>query len=246
MAKEPAGRYATAQELADDLRRFLEDRPIRARRPTLLERAAKWARRHTAVVWSAVALLVLAVVGLAAGIVLIDQERRQTERSATGPLGRSRPGAARTTPRIDLAHREIQDDNAGLAESLLVGCPARPPRLGVELCQATGPSRSPHLPRPLSSRGPSASRRLARTVRATVVRGDQPRWHVGRLRDRHALDMAHDTDTGRDPAVGRRDRPRAARLRWPDRDGPGRGDQPRRQAPRRGGRVSTSHRPGAG
>ena len=42
MAKEPADRYATAQELADDLRRFLEDRPIRARRPTLAQRMQKW------------------------------------------------------------------------------------------------------------------------------------------------------------------------------------------------------------
>src|SRR5262249_14935782 len=32
-AKDPAARYATAQELAEDLRNFLEDRPIRARRP---------------------------------------------------------------------------------------------------------------------------------------------------------------------------------------------------------------------
>ena len=32
--RSPTGRYATAQELADDLRRFLEHRPIRARRPT--------------------------------------------------------------------------------------------------------------------------------------------------------------------------------------------------------------------
>ena len=35
MNKEPESRYATAQELADDLRRFLEDKPIRAKRPTV-------------------------------------------------------------------------------------------------------------------------------------------------------------------------------------------------------------------
>src|SRR5262249_10818479 len=33
MAQEPERRYATAQELADDLRRWLDDRPIRARPP---------------------------------------------------------------------------------------------------------------------------------------------------------------------------------------------------------------------
>ena len=48
MAKDPAGRYATAQELADDLGRFLDDRPILARRPGPMERSARWARRHAA------------------------------------------------------------------------------------------------------------------------------------------------------------------------------------------------------
>ncbi len=38
-AKNPAERYATARELADDLKRFLEDRPIRAKRPALVQRA---------------------------------------------------------------------------------------------------------------------------------------------------------------------------------------------------------------
>ena len=42
MAKVPADRYATAADLADDLGRFLDDRPIRARRPSLLNRAGKW------------------------------------------------------------------------------------------------------------------------------------------------------------------------------------------------------------
>jgi tetratricopeptide (TPR) repeat protein len=62
MEKDPAERYATAQELADDLRRFLEDRPIRAKRPTLVQRARKWTRRHRALVGAAaVALLITTV-----------------------------------------------------------------------------------------------------------------------------------------------------------------------------------------
>ena len=59
MAKEPAERYATAKDLADDLRSFLEDRPIRARRPGLLDRAAKLSRRHRSVVTTTVLLLLL-------------------------------------------------------------------------------------------------------------------------------------------------------------------------------------------
>jgi WD40 repeat protein len=66
MSKEPQSRYDTAQELADDLRHFLEHRPIKARRPTLVVRAAKWARRHRALVASAavIAMLAVAVVGI--------------------------------------------------------------------------------------------------------------------------------------------------------------------------------------
>ena len=45
MAKTVADRYATAGELADDLRRLLANEPIRARRPTLLQRASKWCLR---------------------------------------------------------------------------------------------------------------------------------------------------------------------------------------------------------
>src|SRR5438270_167198 len=41
MAKSPEERYAAAQDLADDLQRYLEDKPIRATRPSLGQRAAK-------------------------------------------------------------------------------------------------------------------------------------------------------------------------------------------------------------
>ena len=49
LRKEPHRRYATAQALADDLRRFLAHEPIRARPIGLPERLAKWARHHPAV-----------------------------------------------------------------------------------------------------------------------------------------------------------------------------------------------------
>src|SRR5262249_24570207 len=60
LANNPAERYATAQEVADDLRRFLEHKPIQARRPTLAQRLRKWVRRHRAAVWSAAAALLVA------------------------------------------------------------------------------------------------------------------------------------------------------------------------------------------
>ncbi len=78
LAKNPDERYATAQELADDLRRFLDDQPIRARRPSLLEKAAKWTRRHRAVALSGVAVLLLAVIGLTCSTVLIAREQART------------------------------------------------------------------------------------------------------------------------------------------------------------------------
>jgi len=63
--KAPEDRYASAQELADDLHRFLRDEPIRARRPSVVERVRKWARRHPAVVGSGMlAMFVVLVVSL--------------------------------------------------------------------------------------------------------------------------------------------------------------------------------------
>ncbi|HLJ92572.1 MAG TPA: protein kinase [Gemmataceae bacterium] len=78
MAKRVEDRYATAQELADDLRRFLDQKPIRARRPAPWERAAKWSRRHRAITTAAVAFLLLASIGFAISTLLIAREQRAT------------------------------------------------------------------------------------------------------------------------------------------------------------------------
>jgi serine/threonine protein kinase len=79
IAKEPRDRYATARDLADDLRRFLEDRPIRARRPTAWEHVVKWARRHPSVAASALIVSTLALVGSSLGTALVWQEQGRTK-----------------------------------------------------------------------------------------------------------------------------------------------------------------------
>ena len=64
MATEPRARYASARELGDDLRAFLEDRPIAARRQSSTERFVYWCRRNRALA-SAGAVAIVAVVAAA-------------------------------------------------------------------------------------------------------------------------------------------------------------------------------------
>jgi serine/threonine-protein kinase len=82
IAREPEGRYASARDLADDLQRFLENRPIRAVRPTLWERLTKWCGRHKAVLKAAAVLGTLAAVGLVAATILIWREKEAAKASA--------------------------------------------------------------------------------------------------------------------------------------------------------------------
>jgi serine/threonine protein kinase len=82
IAREPERRYASAQDLADDLQRFLENRPIRAARPTPWERLTGWCGRHKPVLMAAGVLGTLAAVGLIACTVLIWREKEAAKASA--------------------------------------------------------------------------------------------------------------------------------------------------------------------
>src|SRR5262249_11421898 len=46
IAKEPSDRFSTAAELAEELRRFIENRPILSRPVSSVERAWRWCRRN--------------------------------------------------------------------------------------------------------------------------------------------------------------------------------------------------------
>ncbi|HTN75593.1 MAG TPA: serine/threonine-protein kinase, partial [Pirellulaceae bacterium] len=60
LSKNAADRYRTVGEFAADIQRYLDHQPILARRPSLIDRGRKWARRHPAAVVATV--LILAVV----------------------------------------------------------------------------------------------------------------------------------------------------------------------------------------
>src|SRR5262249_248438 len=79
LAKEPQARYASAREFADDLKRCLEDKPIRARRPSSWQHVRKWLVRHQGIVKFAAVVLVLAVLALAIGILLIWQANEEKD-----------------------------------------------------------------------------------------------------------------------------------------------------------------------
>lgn len=66
LRKEPDQRYRTAGDLADDLRRFLEGRPILARRVPWWEQLGKWARRRPAA--AGLVVVTLAATAALAGV----------------------------------------------------------------------------------------------------------------------------------------------------------------------------------
>ena len=117
MGKNPEERYASAQELADDLGRFLEDKPIKAKRPSLRQRTAKWARRHRTVVRAGFVVLALAVVVLAASTWFIFQAKNELQTT----LDRERLNLY--YQRIARAEREWSANDLGRMLQLLEACP---------------------------------------------------------------------------------------------------------------------------
>jgi hypothetical protein len=79
LAKESRRRYPTAEELAKDLRRFLEGKPIEARPVSRLERVGKWAHRNPAVAGLLAAVALVLLGGIAVSTYFAVAEAHQAE-----------------------------------------------------------------------------------------------------------------------------------------------------------------------
>lgn len=82
LEKEPHRRYSNGSELAADIRRFLSDRPIQARRPSKAYRARKFVRRNRVLVGGVSATVLMLFLGVIVAAALAVREmdaRRQTQ-----------------------------------------------------------------------------------------------------------------------------------------------------------------------
>jgi len=126
LQKNPAARYPTATALAEDLRRFLDGRPVLARRVGPLGRLGRWCRRNPALAALAVGLLLAvatAFTGVTWGYISAESARRH-ELAARLDEARQRDHAesALYYSRIALAEREWLANNVARADSLLDRC----------------------------------------------------------------------------------------------------------------------------
>jgi serine/threonine protein kinase len=130
MAPDPRSRYASAGELAEDLGRFLESEPIRARRVSLLERSLLWARRHPATATLTAAVAFVAAVGVS-GVVwqwreaVAAQSKLRTALDEKSAALTDAEESARTARRVSQILTEVFSDVdlAGAATDFLMDVP---------------------------------------------------------------------------------------------------------------------------
>jgi serine/threonine-protein kinase len=112
IAREPAGRYPTAAAMAEDLQRFLDDKPIKARRVSAAEQSWRWARRNPAVASLAVGLLLALLAGLAG----VTWQWRKAESSLNAAEAANR----KAQDRFNLAMQAVRAFTTGASEDVIL------------------------------------------------------------------------------------------------------------------------------
>ena len=159
--KDPETRYPSAEELGEDLGRFLADEPIRARRATLTEQTVRWCRRNPAVasLVAAVLLATLTGAGFASFYAVraenergkaVDREREAIRRAKDAETASVRASIARQGRRgIGRGGAETTDASLRLLRRPIPGRPRHPrgpplvpPGVGAGPCRPARRRRS--------------------------------------------------------------------------------------------------------
>ncbi len=86
LAKNPAERYQTASELAEDLRLFLAGEPIRAKRESMWNATRRQVVRYRAAVWASSVVLLIVAAALVAVVIFARQATRALDRAQVASL----------------------------------------------------------------------------------------------------------------------------------------------------------------
>jgi tetratricopeptide (TPR) repeat protein/tRNA A-37 threonylcarbamoyl transferase component Bud32 len=105
MARDPAARYPSAEEVATEVRRWLADEPVAAHREPWPGRAARWARRRKTTVVAAAVLLLTATAASSAAAVLVWREQQQTRAA----WGQAEAEKVKATKNADAAIKVVHD-----------------------------------------------------------------------------------------------------------------------------------------
>ena len=131
--KDPKRRYQSADEMAEDLQRFVNDEPIKARRIGSVERFGRWCRRNPAVASLIAAALVLMAVGttlstwqaVVATLARADLAVKNAELAAEQAKVEARnqelaAEQAKVQARFELAQKAIALFHTGVSEDMLL------------------------------------------------------------------------------------------------------------------------------
>ncbi len=113
LQKDPRKRYASAGELAADLRRYQNNQPILARATPAWERIWKWSRRHpTTAALIAVSVLALLTLGTGGFLYARLETRRAEEAHRLQDVAETNASEARTQEGIAKGERQRAENNA--------------------------------------------------------------------------------------------------------------------------------------
>ncbi len=120
IAREPSRRYATAEDLASDLQRFLDDEPIQARRQTQMERYVRWARHNPGIatlggVLTAVLVLVTVASLIVAGH-MSNLAQKETQAATDERTARHDAEVAKNREAEEKVQAELAKNDAVLAK----------------------------------------------------------------------------------------------------------------------------------
>jgi WD40 repeat protein len=123
LRKEPARRYASAHELADDLARYRRGEPIHARPVGALERGWRWARRNPAVSVLTVAVFASLLLGLGFSLHYAEQAHSDAEEARSqatrAEMAARKEGNALYLTEMNLAARSFRDGEIAVVRQLL-------------------------------------------------------------------------------------------------------------------------------